>query len=144
MAEWQNVMTSSSAKAATESFLAAGPGEVITAEYGEPGEASCRRVSVNLSTGTITFYRCHTPSRYRAVYEVLEQAVAKSGSRLRWYEGAAVQLIVVLTGGALLGAGVIPALPEMPRWAVAATIWTMVVVVLPAWGMNARSKRFWW
>ncbi len=188
-------MTSFTTQAVTEPFLATAPGEVITAEYGEPGEATYRRVSVNLSAGTITFFRCHTPSRlmatgpdtecscqleeirgrgstwvrprdvgpvlevvtptgrarlphsmsgFNAVREVIKQAVAKSGSRLRWHETAAAQEVLVLSCGAILAAGVIWALPEMPRWAIAAIVWTMVLVLLAACSLYSRSKRTWW
>ena len=188
-------MTSFTTQAVTEPFLATAPGEVITAEYGEPGEATNRRVSVNLSAGTITFFRCHTPSRFmatgpdaecscrldeirgigstwvrprdvgpvlevitptgrarlphsmsgfNAVREVIEQAVAKSGSRLRWHEAPAVQEVLVLACGATLAAGVIWALPEMPLWAIAAAVWTVVLVLLAVCGLYWRSKRTWW
>ena len=188
-------MTSFETQAVTEPFRATAPGEVITAEYGEPGEATNRRVSVNLSAGTITFFRCHTPSRFmatgpdaecscrldeirgigstwvrprdvgpvlevvtptgrarlphsmsgfNAVREVIEQAVAKSGSRLRWHEAPAVQEVLVLACGATLAAGVIWALPEMPLWAIAAAVWTMVLVLLAVCGLYWRSKRTWW
>lgn len=188
-------MTSFTTQAVTEPFSATAPGEVITAEYGKPSEATYRRVSVNCSAGTITFFRCHTPSRFmasspdtecscqleeirgigstwvrprdvgpvlqvvtptgrarlphsmrgfNAVREVIEQAVAKSGSRLRWHETAPAQVAFALTCGAILAAGVIWALPEMPRWGIAATVWTMVLVLLVACGLYSRSKRTWW
>lgn len=188
-------MTSFTTHAVTEPFLATAPGEIITAEYGKPGEATYRLVSVNLSTGTITFFRCHTPSRFmatgpdtecscqleeirgmgrtwvrprdvgpvlevvtptgrarlphsmsgfNAVREVIEQAVAKSGSRLQWHETAAAQEVLVLSCGAIFAAGVIWALPEMSRWAIAATIWTMVLVLLASCSLYSRSKRTWW
>lgn len=188
-------MTGFTTQAVTEPFLATAPGEVITAEYGKPGEATYRRVSVNFAAGTITFFRCHTPSRFmatgpdtecsckleeirgigstwvrprdvgpvlevvtptgrvrlphsmsgfNAIREVIEQAVAKSGSRLRWYEAAAVQEVLVLTCGLILAAGVIWALPEMSRWAITATVWTMVLVLLAACSLYSRSKRTWW
>lgn len=188
-------MTSFTTQALTETVLATAPGEVITAEYGKPGEATYRRVSVNFSAGTITFFRCHTPSRFmatgpeaefscqlkeirgigatwvrprdvgpvlevvtptgrarlphamsgfNAVRDAIEQAVAKSGSRLRWHEAAAAQEIFFLTCGAILAAGVIWALPELPRWAIAAAIWTMVLVLLTACSLYSRSKRTWW
>lgn len=188
-------MTGFTTQAVTEPCLAKAPEEVITAEYGKPGQATYRRVSVNLSAGTITFFRCHTPSRFlatgpdtessckleeirgigwtwirprdvgpvlevvtpngrarlphsmsgfNAIREVIEQAVAKSGSRLRWHETAAVQQIFVLTCGTILAAGVIWVLPEMPRWAIAATVWTMVFVLLAACSLYARKKRTWW
>lgn len=188
-------MTSFTTQAVTDSFLATAPGEVITAEYGKHDEATYRRVSVDLSAGTITFFRCHTASRFmatgpdaecscrldevrgigsawvrprtvgpvlevvtptgrarlphsmsgfNAVREVIEQAVAKSGSRLRWHETAAAQAVLVITCGATLAAGVIWALPEMPRWAIAASIWTMVLVLLGVCILYSRSKRTWW
>ena len=188
-------MTSFTIHKVTESSYATAFGEVITAEYGKPGEATYRRVSVDLSAGTITFLRCHTPSRFmatgpdaecscrldeirgigstwvrprdvgpvlevvtptgrarlphsmsgfNAVREVIEQAVAKSGSRLRWHEAPAVQEVLVLACGATLAAGVIWALPEMPLWAIAATVWTMVLVLLAVCGLYWRSKRTWW
>lgn len=188
-------MTSFTTQTVTERSRATARGEIITAEYGKPGEATYRRVCVNLPTGTITFFRCHSPSRFmatgpdaesscqleeirgigstwvrprdvgpvlevvtptgrarlpqsmsgfHAVREVIEQAVAKSGSRLRWHQTAAAQEVLVLSGGALLAAGVIWALPEMSRWAIAATIWTMVLVVLAACSLYSRSKRTWW
>jgi hypothetical protein len=188
-------MTSFTTQAAAEPFLARASGEVITAEYGQPNEATYRRVSLNLSAGTITFFRCHTPSRFmatgpdaecscrleeirgigstwvrprdvgpvlevvtptgrarlphsmngfNAVREVIEQAVAKSGSRLKWHEAAAAQEVLVLTCGATLAAGLIWALPEMPRWAVAATVWILVLVLLAACGLYWRSKRSFW
>ena len=59
-------MTVFTTQAVTEPFLATAPGEDITAEHGEPGDATYRRASVNLSAGTITFFRCHTPSRFLA------------------------------------------------------------------------------
>lgn len=188
-------MASFTTQAVTEPILATAPGEAITAEYGKPGEATYRRVSVNLSAGTITFFRCHTPSRFmatgpdtecscqleeirgidsawvrprdvgpvlevvtptgrarlphsmsgfNAVREVIEQAVAKSGSRLKWHEATAAQEVFVITCGAILVAGVIWALPEMPRWAIAATVWTMVLLLLAACILYSRSKRTWW
>jgi hypothetical protein len=188
-------MTSFTTQGVSESFLAEATGEVVTAEYGKPGEANYRRVSVNLSAGTITFFRCHTPSRFMAtgpdnecsclleqirgigstwvhprgvgpvlevvtptgrarlphsmrgflaVREVIEQAVAKSGNRLRWYEAAAAQEVFVLVCGATLAAVVIWSLPEMPRWAIAATVLTMVLVLLAACCLYPPSKRTWW
>jgi hypothetical protein len=184
-------------QAVTEPSLATAmaPVEIITAEYGQPGEATYRRVVVNLSTGTITFFRCHTPSRFmaigpdaecscqleeirgigstwvrprdvgpvlevvtptgrarlphsmsgfHAVREVIEQAVATSGSRLKWCETAAAQEVFVLSCGAISAAGVIWASPEISRWAIAATIWTMVIVLLVACSLYSRSKRTWW
>ena len=83
-------------------------------------------------------------SGFNAVREVIEQAVAKSGSRLRWPEAPAVQEVLVLACGATLAAGVIWALPEMPLWAIAAAVWTMVLVLLAVCGLYWRSKRTWW
>ena len=40
--------------------------EVITAEYGKPGEVNYRKVIVDPQAGTITFFRCHQPSRFLA------------------------------------------------------------------------------
>ena len=188
-------MTRFTSHAVTEPHLTTASGGVITAEYGNPGEATYRRVIVNLSAGTVTFFRCHTPSRFMAtgpdaecscrldevrgicsawvrprdvgpvlevvtstgrarlphsmsgfktVCEVIEQSVAKSGSRLRWYEAAAAQEVLVLTCGAALAAGVIWALPEMSRGAIAATVGTMVLVLLAVCGLYWRSKRTWW
>lgn len=188
-------MTSFTTQAVAEPFLATASGEVISAEYGKPGEATYRRVSVNLSAGTITFFRCHTPSRFMAtgpdaecscrldeirgigstwvrprvvgpvlevvtptgrarlphsmsgfntVRELIEQAIAKSGSRLRWHEAAAAQEVLVLACGATLAAGVIWVLPEMSRWAIATTILTMLIVLLAVCGLYWRSKRTWW
>lgn len=170
-------------------------GDVITADYGMPGQAAYRRVSVNLSAGTITFLRCHTPSRFLAtgpdaesscrldelretcaawvrprdvgpvlevvtptgrarlphsmngfdaVREVIEEAVAKSGRRLRWYEAAAVQEAFVLACGAIFSAGVIWVLPEMSPGVLAATIWTMVILLIALSVLYWRSKRTWW
>ena len=188
-------MTRFTSHAVTEPHLTTASGGVITAEYGNPGEATYRRVIVNLSAGTVTFFRCHTPSRFMAtgpdaecscrldevrgicstwvrprdvgpvlevvtstgrarlphsmsgfktVCEVIEQSVAKSGSRLRWYEAAAAQEVLVLTCGAALAAGVIWALPEMSRGAIAVTVGTMVLVLLAVCGLYWRSKRTWW
>lgn len=188
-------MTSFTTHKVTESSRATASEEVITAEYGKPGEATYRRVSVDLSAGTITFFRCHTPSRFmatgpdaeyscqleeirgigstwvrprdvgpvlevvtptgrarlphsmsgfNAVREVIEQAVAKSGSRLRWHEAAGTQEVFVLTFGATLAAGAIWGLPEMPRSAIAATVWMMVLGLLVACSLYSRSKRTWW
>jgi|GEM_PF-2086596 len=188
-------MTSYTTQAAAEPSRSTASGEVVTAEYGNPGEATYRRVIVNLSAGTITFLRCHTPSRFmatgpdaecscrldeirgigstwirprdvgpvievvtptgrarlphamtgfNAVREVIEDAVAKSGNRIRWHETAAAHEVFVLTCGATLAAGVIWALPELPRWAVAATVWMMVLVLLVACGLYWRSKRTFW
>jgi hypothetical protein len=195
MAESHDVMTKFTSHAVTEPHLVIASGGVITAEYGNPGEASYRRVIVNLSAGTITFFRCHTPSRFmatgpdaecsfrldeirgicstwvhprdvgpvldvvtstgrarlpqsmsgfKAVHEAIEQTVAKSGSRLRWYEAAAAQEVFVLTSGAALAAGVIWALPEMSRGAIAATAGTMVLVLLSVCGWYWWRKRTWW
>jgi len=83
-------------------------------------------------------------SGLKAVREVIEQAVAKSGRRLRWYETAAAQEVFVLTCGAALAAGVIGALPEMSRGAIAALAGTVVLVLLAVCGLYWRSKRTWW
>jgi hypothetical protein len=83
-------------------------------------------------------------SGFKAVHEAIEQTVAKSGSRLRWYEAAAAQEVFVLTSGAALAAGVIWALPEMSRGAIAATAGTMVLVLLSVCGWYWWRKRTWW
>ena len=70
--------------------------------------------------------------------------LAKSGNRLKWHEAAAAKQVFVLVCGAMLAAGVIWALPAMPRWAIAATVWTMVLLLLVACGLYWRSKRTWW
>jgi hypothetical protein len=170
-------------------------GEFIVAEYGKLGEAAYRRVSVNLSAGTITFFRCHTPRRFmatgpdaecscqlaevrgigpawfsprgvgsvlevvtptgrarlphamsgfHAVREVIEEAVAKSGRRLRWYETATAQQASVLAWGAAMAAGVIWGFPAMTRGAIAATIWTIMIGLLAACSLYSLSKRTWW
>lgn len=188
-------MTGISTQTVTEPFHATDRGEVIKAEYGKPGEATYRRVCVNLSAGTITFFRCHTPSRFMAtgpdaefscrleeirgigptwvrprdvgpvlevvtptgrarlphamsdfnsISEILEQTVAKSGNRLGWYEAAGAKEALALACGATLAAGAIWALPEMPRWAIAVIVWTMVFVLLAACGLYWRTKRTWW
>ncbi len=181
--------------AVTEPNVATASVGVISAEYGHPGEATYRRVIIDLSAGTMTFFRCHTPNQFmatgpdtecscrfdeirgicsswvrprdvgpvlevvtstgrarlphsmsgfKAVHEVLEQAVTKSGRRLSWYESAATEQVFVLICGATLAAGVIWALPEMSRGALAATVGTMALVVLAACGLYWRSKRTWW
>lgn len=161
----------------------------ITAEYGKPGEASYRKVVVDPQVGTITFFRCHQPSRFLApgpdpeyacsldeirgmcatwvrpravgavlevvtqagrarlphamsgfvaVRQVIEQAVARSGHRLAWYEYAAAREALVYVCGAAGTAVAIWALVAAPGWVGALVVGAIASVPLSVCAL------FWW
>ncbi|MGV3605844.1 MAG: hypothetical protein ACO1RA_05510 [Planctomycetaceae bacterium] len=161
----------------------------ITAEYGKPGEANYRKVIVDLQAGTITFFRCHQPSRFLApgpdpeygcsldeirgtcatwvrprpvgavlevvtpdgrvrlphamsgfvaVRQVIEQAVARSGHRLAWYEYAAAREALVYVCGAAGAAVAIWALVATPGW-----VGALVVAAIASVPLGVCAL-FWW
>lgn len=161
----------------------------ITAEYGKPGEANYRKVIVDPQAGTITFFRCHQPSRFLspspdpeyscgldeirgtcatwvrprpvgavlevvtpagrarlphampgfvAVRQVIEQAVARSGRRLAWYEYAAARESLVYACGGTGTAVAIWALVAAPGW-----VGALVVAAIASVPLGVCAL-FWW
>lgn len=59
-------MATSSSRVGAESLPVSEAEDGVSAEYGKPGEANYRKVIIDSQAGTITFFRCHQPSRFLA------------------------------------------------------------------------------
>ncbi|MFO0820934.1 MAG: hypothetical protein U1A77_23510 [Pirellulales bacterium] len=86
----------------------------------------------------------HAMHGFAAIRQVLEQAVARSGNKLNWYEYATAQEALVMACGIAGAAVAIWALLALPGWATAVFVGVLLFLIIAARIVFWRSKRTLW
>ena len=86
----------------------------------------------------------HAMHEFAAIRQVLEQAVARSGNKLNWYEYAAAQEALVIACGIAGAAVSLWALLTMPGWAGVVFVGVLVFLIIATRVLFWRSGRTLW